>query len=103
MALETSPAGTHDPWFVIDRTEQAGAGSFASPASAIRWITTNRLWDHPRGPLDLVPQSAGTVIQEAAVCPVGVARERIPAFLDVLDVQLALWIGQSVVASDDAA
>jgi len=89
---------TRDPWFVIDRAGHAIAGSFTSPASARRWITVNQFWDHPRGPLDVACRWTGTTLPPPAICIVGVTREVVPVLIDSFDVQVALWIGQSMVA-----
>ncbi len=99
MVLATSPAGRHAPWFAIDRTGQAVAGSGASAASTTWWMTTGRLWDDARDSLDVVCRPTGTALPAVTMRTGGVAREPLPNPVDRLDVQLAPWIGQSTVTS----
>ncbi len=56
-------AGTE--WFVVDRFGQALAGPFSGPERATLWVTRNRLWDHPRGPLDIKWACAGSMVVPA--------------------------------------
>jgi phage FluMu protein Com len=107
IAVEVEPksrseTGRVGQWAVVDRLGEPVAGPFLSAEDAMRWIARNRLWDYPRGPLDISipPAVAGCWAGPARPA---IERERVPALIDHLDVQLALWIAEAMLEPQDKA
>lgn len=93
-----TPGTDHgESWIVASRFGRVIAGPFTSPDAAERWIVVNTMWDHPAGRLDVVRMSVnGRGSGRMARRPCTAERERVPALIDALDVQLALWIAHSM-------
>jgi hypothetical protein len=101
-------------WFVVDRSGTSIAGPFGGEGDGYRWIMRNnvRTDDYPRDSVSVsylpIPRRASTAAAPSENCSPNcsrrgsVAPETIPAFIDGLDVMLALWIAQATLA-DDAA